>query len=52
MKIQIPEDESESDVAELIKKTERSSDLRLTWAPMSREEQEDMKTYREPEDFG
>ena len=29
----------------------RKSDARLTWAPMTREEQEDMKTRFEPEDF-
>lgn len=46
--IQIDEDE---DVEELVKNSKRASDANLAWAPMKTEEQEDMKTVREPEDF-
>ena len=49
--IQIPEDESDSDVEALINKDKPKGDERLAWAPLKPEEMEDMKTFREPEDF-
>lgn len=50
-RIEISEDETDSDVEQLINKEERNSDLLLTWAPTKPEEKDDMKTFRNPEDF-